>query len=79
MDFGQAMNAVRPGFAFGEAMGGDPDDVNVVRVVGERGDRVLLRGGESPGWWLRAEIAELIAGASAQQSLRTRLQRRPAA
>lgn len=78
MNFCQAMDVVRPGFAYGEAMGGDPDDVSVVRVVGERGNRVLLRGGESPGWWGRAEIAELIVGASAQQSLRSRLRSAPA-
>lgn len=75
MDFDQAMDAVRPGFSYGEVI--YPDDVTRVRVVGERGDQVLLRGGESPGWWKRTDIAELIAGASAQQSLRTRLQRRP--
>lgn len=79
MNFCQAMDAVRPGFTFGEAMGGDPDDVTVVRVVGESGDRVLLSGGETPGWWARSDIAELIAGASAQQSLHMRLQHQPAA
>ena len=70
MDFLQAVAAVRPGYGFSE--GSDEDGYNSVKVVGERGNQVLLRGGETPGWWPRADIAALIAGANPLQSLRMR-------
>lgn len=74
-DYRQLMDEVRPGFKYGEALGDiDSDDVTIVRVVGERGDQVLLRFSESPGWWNRTDIVELIAGANAQQSLRSHLE-----
>ena len=75
MDFHQAMVEVRPGFFYWEVLGADDsDDFSIVRVGGERGNQVLLVGGETPGWYERSDIAELIAGASALQSLRIRLE-----
>ena len=78
MDYLQALSEVRPGFRFSETVDGE-GDYTTVYVAGERGDRVLIKGGETPGWYPRDDLAQFIAEASGPQSLRMRLQCRRAA
>lgn len=52
--FDQAMTLLRPGFAMTVLLGSDE---HTMRVVGEKGPRILLKGADSDGWWTRSDIA----------------------
>lgn len=72
--FCELMVLMRPGFCYHVAMGGDEDDLERHRVIGARGDSLLVAGRCDSGWINRADLAQDLLGATPGQSLRRKLQ-----